>query len=70
MALEIVISHCEEVSTERCTDRASYPHGPDRSVLNVDNRPEVREFLISRRAKINPQQAGLPDGSHGHAAVR
>jgi transcriptional regulator with XRE-family HTH domain len=26
----------------------------------VDNRAEVREFLISRRAKITPQQAGLP----------
>jgi transcriptional regulator with XRE-family HTH domain len=27
----------------------------------VDNRAEVREFLISRRAKISPQQAGMPD---------
>ncbi len=27
----------------------------------MDNRAEVREFLISRRAKISPQQAGLPD---------
>jgi transcriptional regulator with XRE-family HTH domain len=26
----------------------------------VDNRAEVREFLTSRRAKINPQQAGMP----------
>ncbi|MFI7130712.1 helix-turn-helix transcriptional regulator [Nonomuraea sp. NPDC050153] len=26
----------------------------------MDNRSEVREFLISRRAKITPQQAGLP----------
>jgi transcriptional regulator with XRE-family HTH domain len=26
----------------------------------VDNRAEVREFLISRRANITPQQAGLP----------
>jgi transcriptional regulator with XRE-family HTH domain len=26
----------------------------------VDNRAEVREFLISRRAKITPQQAGMP----------
>ncbi|MDX3726038.1 helix-turn-helix transcriptional regulator [Streptomyces caniscabiei] len=29
----------------------------------VDNREEVREFLISRRAKITPEQAGLPAGS-------
>jgi transcriptional regulator with XRE-family HTH domain len=27
----------------------------------VDNRAEVREFLISRRAKIAPQDAGLPE---------
>jgi len=27
----------------------------------VDNRAEVREFLVSRRAKITPQQAGLPE---------
>ncbi len=29
--------------------------------MSVDNRTEVREFLISRRAKITPQQAGMPD---------
>ena len=28
----------------------------------MDNRSEVREFLISRRARVSPQQAGLPDG--------
>jgi transcriptional regulator with XRE-family HTH domain len=27
----------------------------------VDNRAEVREFLTSRRAKVTPQQAGLPE---------
>ncbi|MGB8020577.1 MAG: helix-turn-helix transcriptional regulator [Candidatus Nanopelagicales bacterium] len=27
----------------------------------MDNRAEVREFLTSRRARITPQQAGLPD---------
>ncbi|MFU8854351.1 helix-turn-helix domain-containing protein [Micromonospora sp. SL1-18] len=27
----------------------------------MDNRAEVRDFLISRRAKITPRQAGLPD---------
>lgn len=27
---------------------------------DVDNRDEVREFLVSRRARISPQQAGLP----------
>ncbi|MFF0291178.1 helix-turn-helix transcriptional regulator [Streptomyces sp. NPDC005262] len=29
----------------------------------MDNRDEVREFLTSRRAKISPEQAGLPAGS-------
>src|SRR3954447_9807135 len=29
----------------------------------VDNRAEVREFLVSRRAKITPEQAGLPGGA-------
>jgi hypothetical protein len=27
----------------------------------MDNRAEVREFLISRRAKLTPQQPALPD---------
>jgi transcriptional regulator with XRE-family HTH domain len=35
--------------------------GQRRSVEDVDNRAEVREFLLSRRAKITPQQVGLPD---------
>ena len=26
----------------------------------MDNRNEIREFLTSRRAKISPEQAGLP----------
>jgi hypothetical protein len=30
----------------------------------VDNRTEVREFLISRRAKVTPEQAGLPGGTN------
>ncbi|WP_210590244.1 helix-turn-helix transcriptional regulator [Streptomyces sp. GESEQ-35] len=29
----------------------------------MDNREEIREFLTSRRAKITPEQAGLPSGS-------
>jgi len=27
----------------------------------MDNRAEVREFLLTRRAKITPARAGLPD---------
>ncbi|MFF2375724.1 helix-turn-helix transcriptional regulator [Streptomyces xiamenensis] len=29
----------------------------------MDNQAQVREFLTSRRAKISPEQAGLPSGS-------
>jgi transcriptional regulator with XRE-family HTH domain len=29
----------------------------------VDNQAEIREFLTSRRAKITPEQAGLPSGA-------
>jgi hypothetical protein len=29
----------------------------------VDNRDEVREFLVSRRARLSPEQAGVPAGS-------
>jgi transcriptional regulator with XRE-family HTH domain len=28
----------------------------------MDNRAEVREFMVSRRAKVTPEQAGLPAG--------
>ncbi len=39
----------------------SSPGGEDRrSVDHVDNRNEIRDFLTSRRAKITPEQAGLP----------
>ena len=47
-----------------CTDRASQITGTRRTVADVDNRSEVREFLTSRRAKITPQQAGLPETFH------
>ena len=30
------------------------------SVVVVDNRNDIREFLASRRARITPEQAGLP----------
>ena len=34
--------------------------GPER-VVRADVRAQIREFLTSRRARITPQQAGLPD---------
>ncbi|WP_367127603.1 helix-turn-helix transcriptional regulator [Saccharothrix sp. HUAS TT1] len=30
----------------------------------MDNRSEVREFLVSRRARVTPHQAGLPSGGN------
>jgi transcriptional regulator with XRE-family HTH domain len=41
---------------------ASTPQLPDRppTVEGMDNRAQVREFLISRRERISPAQAGLP----------
>ena len=50
----------EGVSDETCTDSASHSQPTGRTVYLVDNRAEVREFLTSRRAKITPQQAGMP----------
>lgn len=35
-----------------------------RSVEVVDNRTEAREFLMSRRAKLSPEQAGLTVSGH------
>ncbi len=34
----------------------------------MDNHHEVREFLMSRRAKLSPEQAGLPAGSNRRVA--
>ncbi|MCU1447415.1 helix-turn-helix transcriptional regulator [Cryobacterium sp.] len=34
----------------------------------MENRSEVREFLMSRRAKVTPELAGLPDGANRRVA--
>jgi transcriptional regulator with XRE-family HTH domain len=34
--------------------------GDGSSIVVVDNRNEIRQFLTSRRARITPEQAGLP----------
>jgi transcriptional regulator with XRE-family HTH domain len=34
--------------------------GAERTVVVMDNRGEIRDFLTSRRARITPEQAGLP----------
>jgi transcriptional regulator with XRE-family HTH domain len=49
-------------------DRPSHCGCGADSVVVVDNRNEVRDFLVSRRAKITPDQAGLP-AYGGHRRV-
>src|SRR6266566_408943 len=34
--------------------------GTERNLVAMDNRNEIRDFLTSRRARITPEQAGLP----------
>ena len=39
--------------------------GRDRhTVGTMDNRADVREFLMSRRAKVTPQDAGVVGGAN------
>jgi hypothetical protein len=45
---------------KRGTDRDFLPRPGPRSVEVIDTANDIREFLISRRAKITPEQAGLP----------
>jgi len=33
---------------------------PERTVEVMDTRSEIRDFLTTRRAKITPEEAGLP----------
>ena len=41
-------------------DRTPFARGASRNVGGVtSNRADVRDFLVTRRAKITPQQAGL-----------
>ena len=45
---------------ERGTGRDSQPLRASRSVRGMDSKDGIREFLASRRAKVTPEQAGLP----------
>lgn len=44
----------------RGTARDSQRPARPTTVSDMDNRNEVREFLASRRAKVTPEQAGVP----------
>lgn len=45
----------------RGTGGDSHAQGRVRRVGSVDNRSEVRDFLVTRRARISPADVGLPD---------
>src|SRR4051812_32145828 len=48
------------VSADPGTGRTSHPWQSGSRLDVVDTKDEIREFLTSRRARITPQQAGLP----------
>lgn len=50
------------VTGDGCTTGTPVPRPARRTVGGVDNNQEVREFLTSRRARITPEQAGMPAG--------
>lgn len=50
------------VPDETCTGRGSLSPATKGKVFEMNNRNEVREFLISRRAKLTPERVGLPVG--------
>ena len=56
------------LSTEcRRDERSSegIPFTPDQTYADtMDNRAEVREFLMTRRARVSPEAAGLPAGAN------
>ena len=49
-----------EVTRDGCTGSTSQFSATRRTVERVNNRVEVHEFLTSRRAKLTPEQAGIP----------
>ena len=51
---------------ERCTDRAPHRLRPGHTLDGVDHRNEVRDVLVSRRAKVTADHVGLPAGRHLH----
>lgn len=51
-----------------CTSGVHLELRTRRSVECMDNRNEVREFLMSRRAKLTPEQAGLPTSGQRRVA--
>ncbi|TDD14906.1 CocE/NonD family hydrolase [Nonomuraea diastatica] len=55
-------SRAREVAFIGGTTSTPFHRRPLPTVGKVDNRDDIRDFLISRRARITPQQAGLAPG--------
>jgi transcriptional regulator with XRE-family HTH domain len=55
-------------SDDGCTDRTFLAGSRDTSLGWMDDRAEVRDFLMSRRAKLAPKDAGLPGGVNRRVA--
>jgi transcriptional regulator with XRE-family HTH domain len=58
----------EGVPAEGCTSREPHPALATRTLVAMDNRVEVREFLMSRRAKVTPERVGLAAGPNRRVA--
>ena len=58
------------VPVERGTARVSHPEQTTRSLVEVDTKGDIREFLTSRRAKITPEEASLPTYGLGTRRVK
>ena len=56
------------VTVKRCTDREPLGDAAAPTLSFMNNRDEVREFLMSRRAKVTPEEAGLPTGQNRRVA--
>lgn len=56
------------VTDKRCTDREPLDDAAAPTLSFMNNRDEVREFLMSRRAKVTPEEAGLPTGQNRRVA--
>ena len=50
----------EEGPADPGTGRASHIGASRRSVEDMNNEDAIREFLVTRRARVTPEQAGLP----------
>lgn len=66
---ETAAPRCAEGTAVPGTGSTSQPPRPSPNLDNMDATREIREFLATRRAKITPEQAGLPAFGNGKRRV-